>query len=433
MPVESALAPSLVAAVLLVGLVLAGSAVTPRVPAGLRPALGSTGSPGDFTDQERARGASLRRSLRPYAYLRLVLGLLLAAVLGLTPSGAAVVGAVGQPFGSVLLQAALGVLALGLLRAVLDLPAALRVEVLLRRAGLSVQTWRGWVVDRLKAAALGVVVVAVLVPAAYALIRARPGSWWVVGALAAAALTVLLSFVLPVLVEPLFNRFAPLPDGPLRSELLDLAARDGVAVRDVLVADASRRTTALNAYVSGFGRTRRIVVHDTLLGQAPEPEVRLVVAHELGHAAASDVLRGTLLGALAAALGVVVLGLAATSADLLALADAPAPGDPRSAGLALFVLAAVGAVLGPPGNLLSRRIEIRADLHSLGLTRDPVAFVASERRLAVTNLADLAPPRLAQFLFATHPSVPERIALARRWAEQEGLPVPGPLLAAGAP
>ena len=121
--------------------------------------------------------------------------------------------------------------------------------------------------------------------------------------MAAAALVVALSFVYPLVIEPVFNRFSPLEEGELRTSLLRMAEDDGVLVEDVLVADASRRTSTLNAYVSGFGATRRIVVYDTLLDQAPAEQVRTVVAHELGHAAEHDVRNGTLLGALLAAAG----------------------------------------------------------------------------------------------------------------------------------
>jgi Zn-dependent protease with chaperone function len=195
----------------------------------------------------------------------------------------------------------------------------------------------------------------------------------------------------------------------------------------VLVADASRRTTALNAYVSGFGRTRRVVVYDTLLGSASAAEVRVVVAHELGHAAERDVLTGTLLGAGGAALGVLLTAVAVASPTLLGRADATGVGDPRALGLVLLVGTLLGLVSGPVSAALSRRIEIRADLHSLDLTADAEAFVRSERILALVNRADLEPPRLAYLLFASHPTVPERIAFARQWALAAGLRVPGPL------
>src|SRR4029077_12310053 len=105
--------------------------------------------------------------------------------------------------------------------------------------------------------------------------------WWSIGAVLGATLVVVLSFAYPIVVEPVFNSFTPMPAGELRTSLLTMAARDGVPVRDVLVADASRRTNSLNAYVSGFGATRRIVVYDTLLKDATPDEVRLIVAHEL--------------------------------------------------------------------------------------------------------------------------------------------------------
>jgi len=133
----------------------------------------------------------------------------------------------------------------------------------------------------------------------YGLVRIAPKTWWAWAAGGAAVLVVLLSFVLPVVFEPIFNKFTPMPDGPLRSDLVAMAARDGVPVKDVLVADASRRTRAVNAYVSGFGPTRRIVVYDTLLEQATPAEGReRRGATSWGHAKDNDVVTGTLLGAL---------------------------------------------------------------------------------------------------------------------------------------
>ena len=180
---------------------------------------------------------------------------------------------------------------------------------------------------------------------------------------------VLLSFVFPVLVEPVFNTFTPMPAGPLRDELLTMAARDGMPVREVLVADASRRTTGLNAYVSGFGATRRIVVYDTLLREAPPGEVRSVVAHELGHAKDRDAEVGTLLGAIGAAAAVVALYLLGQCGALLRRAGVDSIGSPRAIGLVLAVVAVAGLVTGPVQNLVSRRVEARADQHALTADR----------------------------------------------------------------
>ncbi|HWG93911.1 MAG TPA: M48 family metalloprotease, partial [Mycobacteriales bacterium] len=237
---------------------------------------------------------------------------------------------------------------------------------------------------------------------------------------ATAGLVVVVSFAYPLVVEPVFNRFTPLAAGPLRDDLLALAEREGVQVDDVLVADASRRTTALNAYVSGFGSTRRIVVHDTLLAQASDAEVRLVVAHELAHAENRDVLTGTLLGALAAAAAVVALALLLSWTPLLRRAGVEGPGDPRAVALVLALTALGGFLAGPVSNLVSRRVEARADVASLDLTRDPQTFVEAQRRLALANLSDLEPSRVLRLLFATHPSTTERIATAREWERLRG-------------
>jgi len=243
-----------------------------------------------------------------------------------------------------------------------------------------------------------------------------PRWWWAWGAGAAAGLVVLLSFVLPVLVEPIFNKFTPMPDGPLRSELIAMADRDGVPVRDVLVADASRRTRAVNAYVSGLGPTRRIVVYDTLLDQADPAEVRSVVAHELGHAKDGDVLTGTALGALGAASSVVAVYLLGSWTALLRRAGVDSIAEPRSLALLLAVAAVAGLVAAPAQNLLSRKVEARADAHALALTADPATFAAMQRRLSTVNLSDPDPNRLEYLLFASHPSTVERIAAAHAYA-----------------
>jgi STE24 endopeptidase len=271
-----------------------------------------------------------------------------------------------------------------------------------RRFGLSTQTLGGWLADRAKGEAIELVLGALVWGAAIGLVHAFP-RWWPLPAAAALALFVLLmSFVAPVVLEPLFNRFRPLEDENLATELRALADRSGVPVRDVLVADASRRTTRTNAYVSGLGPTRRVVVWDTLLAEAGEPELKLVVAHELGHRRDRHVVKGTLL-AMGGAVGVVLL--------LWAALGTPVPGDfPRAA----LLLTAAEIVTLPFLAAISRKWERAADRWSLELTGDRDAFVRAHMSLARKNLSDLDPPRLAYLMLFTHPTPPERLALARR-------------------
>ncbi|GAA4578086.1 hypothetical protein GCM10023176_53290 [Micromonospora coerulea] len=368
-----------------------------------------------------ARGRAFHAALRPGGYGALALGLAVALLLGLTPLGSRLVELAGRPFGGHwTARAVLGGLAVMLLADLLTLPFAAWRQTVLTRYGLSTQGWGGWAVDLLKSYAVSAVIGGLALLGFYTVVRLAPRWWWAFGAAGAAGLVVLLSFVLPVLVEPVFNRFTPMEPGPLRTELTSLAARDGVPVRDVLVADASRRTRAVNAYVSGLGPTRRVVVYDTLLREATPAEVTSVVAHELGHAKDRDVWVGTLTGALGAALAVVALYLIGSWAPLLRLAGVDSVAEPRAFPLLIALVTVVGLLAAPVQALVSRRVEARADAHALALTGDPATFEAMQRRLAGVNLADPDPPRWEYLWSASHPSTVERMAAARAYARESG-------------
>ncbi|MCU1675489.1 MAG: Ste24 endopeptidase [Frankiales bacterium] len=377
----------------------------------------------DFSADEIARATRFVRAANVPGLTSIVLGLAVTLLLGFTHTGARLASVAQRLPGGWAVHVAVAALVMFAIGTVATLPLAAWRENVSRRYGLSVQRWPEWLVDRLRMFAVQAVLGCVILVVVVGLARAFPRSWWAVGAVSGAALVIGLSFASPLVIEPLFNRFTSMPAGELRDSLVAMAADDGVRVSDVLVADASRRTTALNAYVSGFGSTRRIVVYDTLLSR-PEEEVRLVVAHELGHAARGDVLHGTILAAVGVAAAVCLLGFLLASGPLLMRAGVVGPGDPRAVALVLAVLAVLAAVSAPAQALVSRRIEARADVHSLDVTKDPVAFVRSMRELAVANLANPFPNPLLYALFADHPSVPERIAVARTWAEQHSLPVP---------
>jgi STE24 endopeptidase len=350
-------------------------------------------------------------------YGAMAIGLVVTLVLGLTPLGAAAVRLAGRPFGGHwLAQALLGGLLVVAVGELLSLPFAAWRHSIVRRYGLSTQGWGGWAVDVLKGYAIGAVLAAIVLAAFYTVTHFAPRWWWAFGAVGAAGLTVLLTFVFPVLVEPVFNKFTPLAPGQLRSDLMAMADRDGVPVKDVLVADASRRTRAVNAYVSGLGPTRRIVVYDTLLREAPPAEVESVVAHELGHAKDRDVVTGTVIGALGAAAAVCALYLLGSWTGLLRRAGVESLAEPRAVALLLAITTVAGLVATPLQNAVSRRIEARADRHALALTRDPATFAAMQARLSQVNLGDPDPNPIEYALFASHPSTVQRMAAARAWS-----------------
>jgi STE24 endopeptidase len=367
-----------------------------------------------------------------WGLLALAIDLLLLAVLALTEPGQRLVAWVGDLAGGFVPgAAALTVTAVLVAQALVGLPFSLRAYRQDRRAGLATQRPRGFMADWLKSRGVGLVLTVLPVAGLIAAAHWRPPGYPWVAAAAGALLVVALGLLGPVVLEPLFNRFAPLEAGPLRERVLAMAARMGVPVRDVLVSDASRRTTRVNAYVSGLGRTRRVVVYDTLLGgqaegtlapeaadRVREDEVAVVLAHELAHVRHRDVLAGTVAGALLTAGGVLLVSWLLERSWLRDLLDVAGLGDPAVAA-GLLLLAAVGGLLAAPlASAVSRWAEARADWVSLEVSRDPGTAVAVERRLALENRVDLRPSRLRVVLFASHPPTMARIAQAWLWAER---------------
>lgn len=393
--------------------------VLPEPPGGATPVDPTAGLPAEQVDRAQAFAAAIR----PASLASLLLGLAVAAVLGLTGLGARLVRGLPTPRrGRWAWQALLGVFALAVIGRLVTLPLSAYGEVVRHRYGLSTRSWGLWVRDVVVSTAIDAALTAVGVVALVWLARRASRAWWALASAGAAVLVVVGSFLWPVLVEPAFNSFRSMPAGELRSDLLALAEQNGTPVQDVLVSDASRRTTALNAYVSGFGSTRRIVVYDTVLDRLPDEQIESIAAHELGHVAADDVLTGTLLGALGGAGGVALLGWVLTSPRLLRRSGAAGPGDPAVVPL-LLLLVAVGTLVSTPvQNLVSRHVEERADVAALDLTRDPEAFITLQRGLAGSNLSDPEPPAPWHWFFGSHPTTAERIALAEDWARLEGRP-----------
>lgn len=372
-----------------------------------------------FTTDEVERARRYHRPLYIALLVDTTLGLVALSLLVFTRLGSWLYALVGELpwWGRALLFPILVVGVLTLLR----LPLSFwRGHVRERGWGFSTQTARGWWLDRAKGFAVAAVLTAIAVLPFVALARALPGAWPAAAAPGAALLVLALGFAAPIVLEPLFNRFRPLDDPALAGELRSLAERAGVPVREVLVADASRRTRRENAYVSGLGGTRRIVLFDNLLDQSEPRQIKLVVAHELGHRRARDVERGTLLAMAGAAAVVLVLWWLLAWPALLESIGAFGPGDPRVAPFLLLVVSAFELIGLPLGAALSRRWEREADRSSLELTRDPEAFEAAHRRLASANLSDLEPPRAVYALLFSHPTAPQRIAAARAWARSAG-------------
>jgi STE24 endopeptidase len=302
-------------------------------------------------------------------------------------------------------------LSTGLTAATLPISAVSRARSL--KVGLATQSWPGWAADVAKSSAIGAVFAAAGGAAGVGLMRRFPRTWWAPGAAVAVGFGVLTTYLGPVVLDPIFNRFTPLPEGRERADVLDLARRAGVDVGEVYEVDASRRTTAANAYVNGLGRTKRVVLFDTLIRDFTRDEVRLVVAHELGHVRHDDVRR------LLAYLAIVApAGTLAVARVTEALQPPDEPAGPR----ALPALALAAMLVGTPvtavANRLSRRIEARTDDFALRLTNAPEPFIGFEKRITVKNIAEPEPPGWAEVLFGTHPTTLQRIGAAVAFREQ---------------
>lgn len=278
--------------------------------------------------------------------------------------------------------------------------------------GLSTQSWPAWLSDVGLSTAIELPLAAGGAALALALVRRFRRRWWIPAAGLIVAFGVASVFLVPLLVEPLFNKFEPLPHGPLRTEVVQLADRAGIDVGEVYRVDASKRTTGANAYVGGLGSTKRVVLYDNLIEGFPPDQVRSVVAHELGHVKHRDVPRGLLWLAIVALPGALLVQL---------LTERMAGPPERDSGpsvlpaLALS-LALVSFVVGCAGNVLSRRVEASADSFALRLTNEPAPFIALERRLALSNVSQPKPPALTQALFGTHPTTVERIGAGHTFA-----------------
>ena len=376
-------------------------------------------NPGPVSDPDLARRYHDPRYRAILADL--VLGLTLLAVVAFTPLGHALAGSADP------LPEALGAFVLGVLLVVLSALVRLPLSIWLgltheREFGFSRQSGREFALDRVKGVGIGALLTGAGLAGLVGAAGAFPSWWPLVASAGAALLVLLLSFVAPVVLEPVFNKFRPLEDSGLRNAVLRLATDVGVPVREVLVADASKRTTKLNAYVSGLGATRRVVLYDTLVEEATTPEVLTVVAHELGHRRYRHVALGTAIAMTGTAGFVLLLWALLSSESVLDAIGASGPGDGRVVAFVLLAGSLLGLLFAPLQAALSRSWEYACDRFAVEQTGDLAAFESAFGRLSASNLPDPKPPRLVYLWLFSHPTVEERLEAARLAAQSTTLP-----------
>jgi STE24 endopeptidase len=313
------------------------------------------------------------------------------------------------PLGAIV-QGVLVALAIAVSLWLVRLPVGLVAHWWRRRYGIARQDYLEWLVDPwLELAAEAAVTCAAVAVAMMLAARLGP-RWWLAGAPLFAVGAAVLVLAQPLLLEP---RVEPLRDARLGADIRALAERTGVGSVDVVVRDAASRTRAGNAEVYGLGPSRRVVLWDTVLdGRFSTDEVRVLVAHELGHVAHDHVWKGF---GWVALLAVPLTFLVAQAARLRGALDRPA-----AVPVALLAVFCLELVLLPATNAVSRRYEAEADWTALEATRDPGGSRALTLRLARASLADPDPPTWAYVLRRTHPTAMQRIAMAQAWAAKNG-------------
>mgnify|MGYP003336918394 FL=1 len=298
-------------------------------------------------------------------------------------------------------------------------PLAFRQGVTLERHyGLLAQSTARWAQDHVKSLMLGWGAAVVSAVAVQVLWRTTGNWWWLWAGILALAALIGLAHLAPLLLLPLMDRTAPLARPELAARLMRLASRANARVVGVFEWHLSARTTTANAVLAGLGRTRRILVSDTLLASHSDDEIEVILAHELAHHVHHDLWSALAVDAVLVLFGAFVAdGVVGAAIGPLSLQG---KGDLAALPLLALVVAIVSMGLTPLANALSRAHERRADRYALDLTGNATAFVSAMRRLAAQNLADDRPSRLVEWCFYTHPPVADRIEAARTWAAQKG-------------
>ena len=301
---------------------------------------------------------------------------------------------------------------------IVELPFAYyQGHLLEHRYGLSTQSTRHWFSDQAKGVLLGTALAVMGTYVVYLTLREWPHHWWWISALVFATAMIGLTHLAPVVLLPIFYRFKPLDRPALVARLMKLATRSHTDVVGVFEWVLSSHTKKANAALAGLGRTRRILISDTLLADYSEDEIEVILAHELAHHVHRDLWRAIAIQALGLVVGFFIASLIQTAiAEPLGLRGLP---DPAGLPVLLLIGGLWTFVLMPIVNALSRIQERAADRYALKATRNVDAFVTAMKRLSQQNLAEDNPSKIVRWLFYSHPPIRERIDAARAFGREE--------------
>jgi STE24 endopeptidase len=281
--------------------------------------------------------------------------------------------------------------------------------------GLATQTFGPWMGDQLKGLAVGVVFGGLLMVVLYGIVRRLPRTWWIWGAMASIVFLTFFLLIEPVFVAPLFNKYTRLEDPAIRDPILSMARANGISAKDVFVQDASRQTTCISAFVTGFLGTERIVLNDNLLKRCSLAEIETTMGHEMGHYVMHHVYKDLLFFGVLIVLGFAFLRKSSEWAfgRWGEKWRAHTAGDLAALPLLALLISTYFFVLTPITNTYSRLEEYEADIFGLNAARQPDAEAEVDLKLA--DYRKLDPGPIEEFLFYDHPSGRTRIYAAMRW------------------
>ena len=288
--------------------------------------------------------------------------------------------------------------------------------VLPHRFDLSNQSLKDWLTDMAKNLALGIVLGLFLIEVVYFVLRVTGDAWWLWMTGAMLLFTVVLTNLSPILIMPIFNKFTPLGEehADLEERLIQLAEKAGTKVKGVYKMDMSRRSKQANAFLTGIGNTRRIVLGDTMIEEFSNDEIETVLAHELGHHVHNDIPWMIGFGTILTALGFFLVSLAMNWA--INTFGLNGVSDPAGLPALMILLSLYQLVIMPIDNAFSRWRERMADNYALEATGKSKAFSSAFTRLANQNLGEVDPEPWVVFLFYNHPPLNQRIEKAENWS-----------------
>ncbi len=267
--------------------------------------------------------------------------------------------------------------------------------------GLSSQTIGSWFLDVAKSRALSFVISVSALTIIYSLLIHNPKYWWVITAAVFILFFILSLIISPLVIDPLFYKFEPLKDKELETGIINMVDKAGLKVGQILVADASRRTNTVNAYFTGFGVSKRIVIYDNLLNKYSRKEVLSVIAHEISHWKYRHIFKSIIMGAVSIGVLFFIMKIILVKLQLNS--------NIRAAFIIFIFFTLVSFISLPVQNSISRFYERQADSYSVILTGDPETQVSLFKNLAESNLSEVSPGPVIEFILYSHPSIMERI------------------------